>query len=190
MKKLFKKIYLIFTIDLVKNFKKSQNMIFVEKPIWILSDGYLIFETFSGFLEEIQDFLVTVSEPVVRTTLIHEYILTPYALYAAVTSGIDATEIIYILETLSKNHLPKIALKMISLCTNLYRKLHLILYKSMYYIYSPENSFLKIVLGDKILKKFKFTIITSYFNFLKIKLALREINKKHCDNYKFKKKKS
>ena len=67
-----------------------------EKPIWIFADGYLIFETFTGFLEEIQDFLVTISEPVIRTTLIHEYILTPYALYAAVTSGVETMEIIYI----------------------------------------------------------------------------------------------
>ena len=118
-----------------------------EKPIWIFADGYLIFETFTGFLEEIQDFLVTISEPVIRTTLIHEYILTPYALYAAVTSGVETMEIIYILETLSKNFIPTIAIKMISLCTNLYRKLHLILFKNVYYIYSPENNFLKIVLG-------------------------------------------
>lgn len=144
-------------------------MIFSFKPIWVFSDGYLVFETFSGTLEEIQDFLVTISEPVARTTLIHEYILTPYALYAAVTSGIEASEIIYILRILSKNKLPKIALKMISLCTNLYRKLHLILYKNLYYIYSSENNFLKIILSDKILKKFQFTITTSYFNFLKIK---------------------
>ena len=139
---------------------------FLEKPIWIFSDGYLIFETFSGFLEEIQDFLVTISEPVVRTKLIHEYILTPYALYAAATSGIETFEITYILDTLSKNNLPKVALKMISLCTNLYRKLHLILYKGLFYVYSPENNFLKIMLGDKVLKKFRFTIITSYFNLL------------------------
>ena len=144
-------------------------MLFHDKPIWVFSDGYLIFETFSGFLEEIQDFLVTISEPVVRTKLIHEYILTPYSLYAAVTSGIESVEIIFILETLSKNHLPRIALKMISLCTNLYRKLHLVLYKNIYYIYSPENSFLKIVLGDKVLKKFQLTLTTTQFNFINIK---------------------
>jgi DNA excision repair protein ERCC-3 len=148
-----------------------------EKPIWIFSDGYLIFETFTGFLEEIQDFLVTISEPVIRTTLIHEYILTPYALYAAVTSGVETFEIIYILETLSKNFIPNIAIKMISLCTNLYRKLNLILYKNIYYIYSPENNFLKIVLGDNILRKFQLTITTSHLNFLTIKSIIRK-NKK------------
>jgi|NorSeaMetagenome_1021524.scaffolds.fasta_scaffold09236_4 DNA excision repair protein ERCC-3 len=148
-----------------------------EKPIWIFADGYLIFETFTGFLEEIQDFLVTISEPVIRTTLIHEYILTPYALYAAVTSGVETMEIIYILETLSKNFIPTIAIKMISLCTNLYRKLHLILFKNVYYIYSPENNFLKIVLGDNVLRKFQLTITTSYFNFLNIKSILKK-NKK------------
>ena len=155
-------------------------MLFTEKPLWVFSDGYLIFETFSGILEEIQDFLVTISEPVARTQLIHEYILTPYALYAAVTSGIEAFEIIHILKTLSKNKLPKIALKMISLCTNLYRKLHLILYKNLYYIYSSENSFIKIILGDKILKRFQFTITTTYFNFLKIKT--NTLNKKSPNN--------
>jgi DNA excision repair protein ERCC-3 len=153
-------------------------MLIIDKPVWIFSDGYLVFETFLGSLEEIQDFLVTISEPVVRTKLIHEYILTPYSLYAAVTSGIDTSEIIYILETLSKNNLPKIALKMISLCTDLYRKLHLILYKNFYYIYSSENNFLKIVLGDKILKKFRFTIIASYLNFLNVKTCIKNRGKK------------
>ena len=40
-----------------------------EKPIWIFSDGYLIFETFTGFLEEIQDFLVTISFAALRAKL-------------------------------------------------------------------------------------------------------------------------
>ena len=154
-----------------------------EKPIWIFSDGYLIFETFTGFLEEIQDFLVTISEPVIRTTLIHEYILTPYALYAAVTSGIETVEIIYILETLSKNFIPNIAIKMISLCSSLYRKLHLILFKNIYYIYSPENNFLKIVLGDNVLRRFKLTITTSHFDFLNIKSILKK-NKKMQNEFK------
>ena len=157
---------------------------FLEKPIWIFSDGYLIFETFSGFLEEIQDFLVTISEPVVRTKLIHEYILTPYALYAAATSGIETFEITYILDTLSKNNLPKVALKMISLCTNLYRKLHLILYKGLFYVYSPENNFLKIILSDKVLKKFRFTIITSYFNLLDNNQNIEKKKKKKIINDK------
>ena len=32
-------------------------MLIIDKPVWIFSDGYLVFETFLGSLEEIQDFL-------------------------------------------------------------------------------------------------------------------------------------
>jgi DNA excision repair protein ERCC-3 len=131
----------------------------VAKPVWIFPDGYMLFETFSFLTNEIQDFLISISEPVVRTKIIHEYVLTPYALYAAVTAGILNFEILNILEKISKNPLSKILKKMIKLCTKLFGKLHLILYKSIYFIYSPNIKILYTILNDKKIGFFSLSII-------------------------------
>jgi DNA excision repair protein ERCC-3 len=48
------------------------------------------------------DFLIAVAEPVCRPEYIHEYVLTPHSLYAAVSVGLDTQTIINVLNKLSK----------------------------------------------------------------------------------------
>jgi DNA excision repair protein ERCC-3 len=119
-----------------------------SKPLWISPNGYILFETFSKVIEEIEDFLITVSEPVSRTKMVQEFVLTPYALYAAVTSGMETQDILKIIMKLSKNILPKVIYKMIKICTKFYGKMHLILYKRSYFIYTPDIFLLKSLLKD------------------------------------------
>jgi DNA excision repair protein ERCC-3 len=121
---------------------------FKSKPLWISPNGYILFETFSKVIEEIEDFLITISEPVSRTKMVQEFVLTPYALYAAVTSGMETHDILKIIMKLSKNLLPKIVYKMIKICTKFYGKMHLILYKRSYFIYTPDIFLLKSLLKD------------------------------------------
>jgi len=130
-----------------------------KKSIWVFPDGFILFETFSNSIEEVEDFLITISEPVSRTRKIHEYVLTPYALYAAVTSGMKGMDIVKILKKLSKNLLPKTIFRMISICTKFFGKIHLILYKNNYFIYAPNQDLVKILLNDKKFKKFPLHII-------------------------------
>jgi len=53
-------------------------------------------------LPQAYDFLIAIAEPVCRPESIHEYVLTPQSLYAAVSVGLDRETIIGVLEKLSK----------------------------------------------------------------------------------------
>jgi DNA excision repair protein ERCC-3 len=84
-----------------------------SRPLWISpEDGHIILEAFSPIAEQAQDFLVAISEPVsryvshgrrlkrsleyvfTRPSFIHEYKLTSYSLYAAVSVGLQTEDII------------------------------------------------------------------------------------------------
>ena len=89
-----------------------------SRPLWISpEDGHIILEGFSPIAEQAQDFLVAISEPVSRwvyfdairlmvqndinkdigisrPAFIHEYKLTSYSLYAAVSVGLQTDDII------------------------------------------------------------------------------------------------
>mmetsp|Transcript_37352 Transcript_37352/g.99440 ORF Transcript_37352/g.99440 Transcript_37352/m.99440 type:complete len:462 (+) Transcript_37352:1408-2793(+) len=133
----------------------SYRLTLETKIIWISPSGYILFELFKKKTKEIEDFLVTVSEPVSRTKKIQEFVLTPYALYAAVTSGLYVWDILKIIIKLSKNLLPKMIYKMILNCTKFYGKVNLILYKCNYFIYIPSLFLLKFLLTDlKVSKTF------------------------------------
>jgi DNA excision repair protein ERCC-3 len=74
-----------------------------SRPLWISpDDGHIILEAFSPIAEQAQDFLVAISEPVSRPAFIHEYKLTSYSLYAAVSVGLQTEDIIEVLNRLSK----------------------------------------------------------------------------------------
>lgn len=120
----------------------------IKKPIWIFPDGYLLYEKFFQDSEEIEDFLISISEPLSRKKLIHEYVLTPYSLYASVTSGISVEGTIKILRKLSKNRFPKVIFRMINISTRFFGKVNLILFKNHYFIYAPNYKILKILLTD------------------------------------------
>lgn len=83
-----------------------------SRPLWISpEDGHIILEAFSPIAEQAQDFLTAISEPVsrcvsmrrcrykpqhvsFRPAFIHEYKLTSYSLYAAVSVGLQTEDII------------------------------------------------------------------------------------------------
>jgi len=83
-----------------------------SRPLWISpEDGHIILEAFSPIAEQAQDFLTAIAEPVsrcvlipnyhgaefhilTRPSMIHEYKLTSYSLYAAVSVGLQTDDII------------------------------------------------------------------------------------------------
>lgn len=78
-----------------------------SRPLWISpEDGHIILEAFSPIAEQAQDFLTAISEPVSRPAFIHEYKLTSYSLYAAVSVGLQTEDIIEVLNRLSKASRP------------------------------------------------------------------------------------
>lgn len=68
------------------------------------------------------DFLIAVAEPVCRPDNVHEYVLTPHSLYAAVSVGLDTDTIIAVLDRLSKVQLTGELKRFVRTCTRNYGK--------------------------------------------------------------------
>ena len=65
-------------------------------------DGRIFLETYSPVYKQAYDFLIAVSEPVCRPEAVHEYVMTPHSLYAAVSVGLETDTIVAVLNRLSK----------------------------------------------------------------------------------------
>uniref|UniRef100_H2V485 General transcription and DNA repair factor IIH helicase/translocase subunit XPB n=1 Tax=Takifugu rubripes TaxID=31033 RepID=H2V485_TAKRU len=78
-----------------------------SRPLWVAPDGHIFLEAFSPVYKYAQDFLIAIAEPVCRPTHIHEYKLTAYSLYAAVSVGLQTSDIVEYLQKLSKTSVPE-----------------------------------------------------------------------------------
>ncbi|KAI0784167.1 DNA helicase [Abortiporus biennis] len=124
-----------------------------SRPIWISpEDGHIILEAFSPIAEQAQDFLVAISEPVSRPAFIHEYKLTPYSLYAAVSVGLQTEDIIEVLNRLSKVPVPESIVTFIRERTLSYGKVKLVLKHNKYYVESTHPETLQVLLKDKVIR--------------------------------------
>ncbi|RHZ20751.1 hypothetical protein DYB37_004478, partial [Aphanomyces astaci] len=65
-----------------------------SRPVWVCPNGRIFLEAFSPLYKQAYDFLVAISEPVSRPEFLHEYKLTPYSLYAAVSVSIETESIV------------------------------------------------------------------------------------------------
>lgn len=98
-------------IDFVDNRRKQYNMTssmkkdHERKPLWVCPDGMIFLEAENPLYKQAYDFLVAIAEPVSRPEFIHEYKLTPYSLFAAVSVAMQTEDIIEVLQKLSKNEL-------------------------------------------------------------------------------------
>ncbi|KAG8932048.1 DNA repair helicase RAD25 [Tulasnella sp. 419] len=120
-----------------------------SRPLWISpDDGTIILEGFSPIAEQAQDFLVAISEPVSRPAFMHEYKLTTYSLYAAVSVGLETNDIIDVLNRLSKVPVPDSIVKFIRDCTVSYGKVKLVLKHNKYYVESTHPDTLQHLLRD------------------------------------------
>ncbi|KAI9246244.1 P-loop containing nucleoside triphosphate hydrolase protein [Phascolomyces articulosus] len=124
----------------------------LSRPLWISpEDGHIILEGFSPIAEQAQDFLVAISEPVSRPSHIHEYKLTPYSLYAAVSVGLETEDIIEVLNRLSKVPVPESITQFIRQCTLSYGKVKLVLKHNRYYVESSHPETLQMLLKDQVI---------------------------------------
>lgn len=72
------------------------------RPLWVCPDGRIFLETYSPVYKQAYDFLIAVAEPVCRPEAVHEYVMTPHSLYAAVSVGLETDVIVSVLNRLSK----------------------------------------------------------------------------------------
>ncbi|KAJ3370324.1 hypothetical protein GGF31_004154 [Allomyces arbusculus] len=123
------------------------------RPLWINPEnGYIVLEAFSPIAEQAQDFLVAIAEPVSRPTYIHEYRLTSYSLYAAVSVGLEIDNILSVLNRLSKTELPQTTIDHIRESTKSFGKVKLVLKHNRYFIESEEADILQRLLKDSVIR--------------------------------------
>ena len=103
-----------------------------SRPLWVAPNGHIFLETFSPVYRHAHDFLIAISEPVSRPEFIHEYKLTSYSLYAAVSVGLQTNDIIEYLTRLSKASIPDGIRQYIEMCTLSYGKVKLVLKHNRY----------------------------------------------------------
>lgn len=123
-----------------------------SRPIWISpSDGRIILESFSPLAEQAQDFLVTIAEPISRPSHIHEYKITAYSLYAAVSVGLETDDIISVLDRLSKVPVAQSIVTFIKSATVSYGKVKLVIKHNRYFVETTQADILQMLLKDSII---------------------------------------
>ncbi|CAB0018122.1 unnamed protein product [Nesidiocoris tenuis] len=125
----------------------------VNRPLWVAPNGHIFLESFSPVYKHAHDFLIAISEPVCRPEHIHEYKLTAYSLYAAVSVGLETDDIIEYLRRLSKTSIPDGIVEFIKLCTLSYGKVKLVLKHNKYFIESPFPEVLQKLLKDPVIQE-------------------------------------
>ncbi|KAH8591463.1 P-loop containing nucleoside triphosphate hydrolase protein [Bisporella sp. PMI_857] len=127
-----------------------------NRPLWIdPAKGKITLESFSPLASQAQDFLTTIAEPLSRPTFLHEYSLTPHSLYAAVSVGLDPTDIILVLDRLSKTPIPENIRDYITNCTQSYGKVKLVLKNTKHFVESSDPQMLQKLLRDEIIGPFR-----------------------------------
>lgn len=121
------------------------------RPIWVALDGHIFLETFSPHYKHAHDFLITIAEPVSRPEHIHEYKLTAYSLYAAVSVGLETNDIIEYLNVLGKTELPETVKDFINSCTLSYGKVKLVLRQNKYFVESSFPDVIDRLLSDPVI---------------------------------------
>lgn len=123
-----------------------------SRPLWVAPNGHIFLESFSPVYKHAHDFLIAISEPVCRPEHIHEYKLTAYSLYAAVSVGLQTNDIIEYLKRLSKTSIPQGIIEFIQLCTLSYGKVKLVLKQNKYFVESPHPEILQKILKDPVVQ--------------------------------------
>ncbi|CAG0895329.1 unnamed protein product [Darwinula stevensoni] len=124
-----------------------------SRPLWVAPNGHVFLEAFSPVYKHAHDFLIAIAEPVCRPEHIHEYKLTPYSLYAAVSVGLQTQDIIEYLRRLSKTTVPDGIIEFIRMCTLSYGKVKLVLKHNRYFVESNFPEVLQKLLKDPVIQE-------------------------------------
>ncbi|XP_062527133.1 general transcription and DNA repair factor IIH helicase subunit XPB [Bombyx mori] len=124
-----------------------------SRPLWVAPNGHIFLEAFSPVYKHAHDFLIAIAEPVCRPQHIHEYKLTAYSLYAAVSVGLQTNDIIEYLQRLSKCAVPAGIVEFIKLCTLSYGKVKLVLKHNRYLVESKHVEVLQKLLKDPVIQQ-------------------------------------
>ena len=118
------------------------------RPLWVSASGWIVLEAFSLICGEAQDFLTAVAEPMTRPMHMHEYRLTEYSLYAAVSVGISADSIIHMLDLLSKCSISHALKQFIRTHTASYGNAKVVLKDNRYWLETKSSDVSRLLMAD------------------------------------------
>ncbi|ESO06330.1 hypothetical protein HELRODRAFT_155693 [Helobdella robusta] len=127
-----------------------------SRPLWVAPNGSIFLESFSPVHKHAQDFLIAIAEPVSRPEFVHEYKLTAYSLYAAVSVGLQTNVIIEYLTKLCKTNIPNSVIEFIKSCTDSYGKVKLVLKHNKYFIESQYPDVIQKLLKDPVIQQCRY----------------------------------
>ncbi|TVY51316.1 General transcription and DNA repair factor IIH helicase subunit XPB [Lachnellula cervina] len=119
-----------------------------NRPLWIDGWGNLTLECFHPLASRVQDFLVTIAEPISRPAFLHEYRLTTHSLYAAVSVGLGPSDIISTIDVFLKNRMPPNVVRYITHCGKSYGKVKIVLRNNKYFLETTDPAVLQMLLKD------------------------------------------
>lgn len=120
-------------------------------PFYINYDTTIFAETKHNLFRPATDFLIAIAEPISRAKHIHEYKLTPYSLYAAVSVGLTTEDILTALYHFSKNEIPEEVKGFVENCTLSYGKVKLIVQSGLYFLEVCNKEAGDIIISDNVL---------------------------------------
>ena len=106
----------------------------LNRAVWVTPDRRIYLETFSPHYKQAYDFLIAIAEPISRLRIMHEYKLTDYSLYAAVSVRLTGEKILEVLDRISKVHIPAEIREYIMSTTDSYGKVSLVLRQNRYFL--------------------------------------------------------
>lgn len=121
------------------------------RPLWVCSNRLVLLETFSPLYIPATEFLGTVAEPVSRPQHIHEYRITSYSLYAALSVGQSTEDILDTLNSFSKVVIPPEVVRFIQEATRGVGTVHLLLRDGAYHLESRSESALATLASDRVI---------------------------------------
>ncbi|CEM05451.1 unnamed protein product [Vitrella brassicaformis CCMP3155] len=139
-------------LDDMRNFipqTSSLKVDHINRPLWVTPEGHIYMEFFSALKKEASDFLVAVAEPISRPEDIHEFQLTVFSLYAAVSVGISAEQILSTLEKFCKHEVPKELRSIVMQYGEAFGKVRLVLRDNGYFIEANDKALLELFLKDE-----------------------------------------
>jgi DNA excision repair protein ERCC-3 len=120
-----------------------------KRPLWVCPNRIILLEAYSPIYQQAYDFLVAIAEPVSRPQFLHEYKLTTYSLFAAISTSLTTQSIIEVLGRLCKTkQLPDSVVAFITECTASYGKAKLVLKHNRFFVESPSSAVLRKLLQD------------------------------------------
>jgi DNA excision repair protein ERCC-3 len=126
-----------------------------NRPLSVCPDGHIFLETFSPHYKPAYDFLIGIAEPVSRPRYVYEYQITLFSMYAAVSIGLGADEIIRVLTLLSKCKISSGLVHKVISTIKAVGKQRLILEDNRFFVESTDLALLQRIANDDEISRYR-----------------------------------